>query len=781
MKKIIILLFLSLWLLSIQGKAQQCTFSGKVIDGVSNEPLFYSTVRLFQLPDSTLFMGVIANNDGTFLLQNIEYGSFLCNITSFGYQQEIFPVNFSKEKKHIDLGSIKLTPIINLLQGVGVSSQKVPTKLGKTVYNIDSALLTGTTTTLDLMKKLPELSVNQVEDAIDIKGVLGNTMVMLNGVSNPSQLKLKSIDPQSIKKIEIITEPSSEHDADVGGIVNIILKDEIHQGYSITFDANYLTPINRAEAFFSFNYNWKKVRYSVNYCYNFWGGKIKDTMYRETQDELQSYTYQSITKQEKNREQGHRIENRLDYYINEYNFLSFTFSNNFNPRIASYNFLSMNSINDSLLSSTTASTRNQDNYSIGNYTVFYRKNLKKNEDQKLTVNFNFHHQKAKNISEYIVSQVIDSIIIAEHSRNEVNNTTRYSYNLKIDYEHPVSDKFRFNTGALGYSQIFNNTFKDDKNTDTTYQYVTLKTHLYFDLLFNIGKFNFRIGNKVESYLAYIESQHIFNNTEYLPSLSISRNFSGYHTLSLNFRTGCFYPSVWALTPYTTYSADSTSSSAGNVKLKPQTRYTANLTYIFRKGGSMLRTMASYSYVKNMFTQQITFLEGNTIVRQLVNMPGKTTWALTVIYGYDSDLFSVGCTVIPFFEYFNNTRGYRKNISCDFSVYNYWYLPLDFEIDVDFSYGAKTLTPNGYFKAKPQLNIYLFKSFLKGDIRLAFGYTGLIFSNENFRVTEQDNFYEWNKTISSYKGFYLRFTYFLHGGKAYEKEYLESFKDSAKKE
>jgi hypothetical protein len=121
------------------------------------------------------------------------------------------------------------------------------------------------------------------------------------------------------------------------------------------------------------------------------------------------------------------------------------------------------------------------------------------------------------------------------------------------------------------------------------------------------------------------------------------------------------------------------------------------------------------------------------------------------------------------------------MSCDFSIYNYWYLPLDFEIDVDFSYGAKTLTANGYYKSKPQMNIYLYKSFLQGDIRLALGYTGLIFPQENIRVMEQDNFYEWNKTTSSYKGFYFRFTYALRGGKTYEKEYLENFKDGAKKE
>jgi hypothetical protein len=425
-------------------------------------------------------------------------------------------------------------------------------------------------------------------------------------------------------------------------------------------------------------------------------------------------------------------------------------------------------------------TLNRDNYSIGNYTIFYRRIFKKYEDQKLTINFNFHHQKAKNSTEYTVNQIIDSITFTEPARKEVNNSTHYSYNLKIDYEHPVTDKFGFNTGALGYYQIFNNKFEDGKTTDTAYKYETFKTHFYFDLLFKIGKFNFRIGNKVESYFAYIEYQHIFMNTEYLPSLSVSRNFSKYHTLSLNFRTGCFTPSVWMLAPYTTYSADSTSSTIGNIQLKPQTRYTANLTYIFRKGDFMIRTIASYNYMKNMFTQQITLSKQNTIMRQLVNMPGKTKWTLTVIYSYDSDLFSIGFSIAPFFEYFKNINGYKRNLSYDFSVYNYWYLPLGFGIDADFSYGAKTLTPNGYYKTKPQLNLYLHKSFLKGDMRIAFGYIGLIFFQESTSIIEQNNFYEWHKTISSFKGFYFRFTYALHGGKNYDKEYLEQFKDADKK-
>jgi hypothetical protein len=520
MKNIKIILLLSLLMAPTLINAQNGSLSGKVIDGSSGEPLAYSTVRLLQLPDSSLYKGTITGEDGKFMLQNITAGSFLCYVSSIGYQTEMFSVLFSKEKQHIDLGIIKLRPVIITLEGAEIISQSpVVTKLDRIVYLIDSSLLSGTTTTIDLMKKIPELSVNQVHDAVNIKGVAGTTMVMLNGVMNSAELKLKSIDLQSIEKIEIITDPSSEYDSDTGGVVNIILKEEVFQGYTLFFNANYLTPLNRVEISPSFSYNWEKTRYYFLYDYSYWGRKNKDTIYREYENGTQRNVYQSITNPEKYQEQSHYIENRLDYYINKSNFLNVTLSNNFSPRVASYNTFATNSINDSLLSEIGSSSQNHDNYTIGNYTVFYRKNFAKDETHKLTVNLNFHHMNAKSTSEYNMDKTIDNIVFNEATRDEITNATRYSYNLKADYYSPISDVFGFNTGALGYYQILNNKFEDGKNTDTAYLYQNLKTHFYVDLLFKVNKFNFRIGNKLEGYFTYMESQSVINQTEYLPSFS----------------------------------------------------------------------------------------------------------------------------------------------------------------------------------------------------------------------------------------------------------------------
>ncbi|MCL2040899.1 MAG: TonB-dependent receptor family protein [Bacteroidales bacterium] len=758
-------------------KAQHCSLSGKVIDGTSGDFLIYSTIKLLNISDSSIYKGTIPGVNGSFFLQDIIKGEYICCISHIGYQEKFYDIAFLKEKQHLDLETITLFPSINTLSEVEISTQnRVTTKFDRTIYHIDSSLLAGTTSTIDVLKKIPDLFVDQVYDAVNIKG-MSNTMVMLNGVLNPAETKLKSIDPQAIEKIEIITNPSSEYDSDVEGIVNIILKEERDQGFIINFDGNYLAPLSRIGVSPSFIYNWKRVQYHFSYDYYLWKRKDRDTTYRNFTENEKNHIYSSTSTTDKYTEQSHDICNRLDYYINKNNFISFSFLNNFNSRTASDDIFATNHIHDSLMNTISTHSQNTDNHSTGNYTFFYRKIFAKKEDHKLTVNFNFHNMKAKYSSEYDENKTFDNSNFIS-KRNETINASRYSYNFKMDYYHPVLEKFTYNVGALGYYQMFNNRFDDGGKSDTVYQYSNLKTHAYLDLVWKIKKFDFRLGNKIESYSTYMESEPVINTMEYLPSFTVSRKFLNHHQLNFNFRTANYYPSVWMLTPYITYSADSSSASVGNSGIKPQTHYLTSLTYLLRKNNSMLRIIASYSYMKNMFVTQNIISEQNILMRQITNMPGKSFLSLAMIYAYDGDLLSVGGSVTPFFEYFTHPHGYRDNTSCRVSLYSYWYLPLDFDIDVDFSYGGhKNLTPNGYYAEKPELNVYLSKNILKGDIKIMLGYTGLFIPKESVYVTDIENLYEWRKYTSSFRGVYFRFQYYLRHGKKFEKEQLEKYIDN----
>src|SRR5690606_19615155 len=80
-------------------------------------------------------------------------------------------------------------------------------------------------------------------DEIQLKGT-SNFKISINGKpsnmvsNNPSQV-LKSMPANSVKDVEVITDPGAKYDAEgVGGIINIVTDKRIDDGYSGSVGAN---------------------------------------------------------------------------------------------------------------------------------------------------------------------------------------------------------------------------------------------------------------------------------------------------------------------------------------------------------------------------------------------------------------------------------------------------------------------------------------------------------------------------------------------------------------
>ncbi|GGX33987.1 outer membrane beta-barrel protein [Aquimarina muelleri] len=112
---------------------------------------------------------------------------------------------------------------------------------GKLTFNLKNSALTTGQTALDMLKKLPGLSVGQ-NDNILFRGASGIN-VMLDGKMtylSGSQLTnlLKGMSAEDINKIELITSPTAEYDAaGNAGIINIIPKKKLKKGYAVDLRA----------------------------------------------------------------------------------------------------------------------------------------------------------------------------------------------------------------------------------------------------------------------------------------------------------------------------------------------------------------------------------------------------------------------------------------------------------------------------------------------------------------------------------------------------------------
>lgn len=117
-----------------------------------------------------------------------------------------------------------------------VFGQLITTDIDKTTYNTTNDPETPSLTALEMMRKVPMLTVDG-DDNLKLNGQ-ANFKILVNGKSSTlmsSNYKevLKSMPAGSIKNIEVITNPPAKYDAEgIGGIINIITDRKSIDGFN---------------------------------------------------------------------------------------------------------------------------------------------------------------------------------------------------------------------------------------------------------------------------------------------------------------------------------------------------------------------------------------------------------------------------------------------------------------------------------------------------------------------------------------------------------------------
>lgn len=153
----------------------------------------------------------------------------------------------SASQKQVDLGTLYTAEASEMLKGVEVVAQKplVKAEIDKISYSVEDDPDSKTNTTLEMLRKVPLVTVDG-EDNIQVNGS-SNFKVHVNGkpntlMSNNPKEVLRSLPANSVKSIEVITEPGAKYDAEgIGGILNIITDDARMQGYNVTVNARAAT------------------------------------------------------------------------------------------------------------------------------------------------------------------------------------------------------------------------------------------------------------------------------------------------------------------------------------------------------------------------------------------------------------------------------------------------------------------------------------------------------------------------------------------------------------
>jgi outer membrane receptor protein involved in Fe transport len=217
--------------------------AGIVLDSASHQPVPFATIALISLATQKPVDGAVCDDKGLFTLNKIPAGEYKISVSFIGYKTvNKAPLSVAEKGTDLNTGTILLASEAKQLKEVTVIGQKelIEEKVDRTVYNAEQDATAKGGDATDVLRRVPMLSVD-LDGNVSLRGNQ-NIKVLIN--NKPSTITagsvadaLKQIPSDMIKAVEVITSPSAKYDAEgSGGIINIILKKNTLEGFSLNAD-----------------------------------------------------------------------------------------------------------------------------------------------------------------------------------------------------------------------------------------------------------------------------------------------------------------------------------------------------------------------------------------------------------------------------------------------------------------------------------------------------------------------------------------------------------------
>ncbi len=218
---------------------------GVVVETASEEPMEFVNVGLFEPSGKTPIQGTSTDMEGAFSFTGVPPGRYYLEISFIGFKTkktEIFSI--SPSSGEIDLQEIPIELARNLLDEVEVTAERsaYSLSLDRKIYNVEKDIQGQVSSVTEILQNIPSVTVD-IDGQVSLRGT-SNVTYFING--KPSALlrangsaALQQIPANTIKRIEVITNPSAKYRPDgIGGIINIVLKEDSREGWNGVLSGN---------------------------------------------------------------------------------------------------------------------------------------------------------------------------------------------------------------------------------------------------------------------------------------------------------------------------------------------------------------------------------------------------------------------------------------------------------------------------------------------------------------------------------------------------------------
>jgi len=603
--------------------AASFTIRGQVVDSLSEETVPYATLRivLSNTPQNPVKM-LACDMDGKFETTIGNAGDYTMTIQSVGKTTITKAFTLNSSATTLNFGKVYMQDANELLGEVTVTAQRplVRVEIDKLTYSLQDDPEAITSNTLDMLRKVPMITVDG-EDRIQLKGS-SNYRIYINGKpsnllnNNPSEV-LKSMPANSVKDIEVITDPGAKYDAEgIGGIINIITDRRTLDGYTGTVRANAssLGQIGSG-AYLSL----KAGKLGVTGNFNYGHSNTPSNEAELIRENLIGNPPISVIQKGQSRSYGNYLYGNLEasYEIDTLNLLSFGFNRfggNF-KRKSEYDV--KESAGDVLLSHYLRNGHSKNVYGSTDVNVDFQHSTKK-KDELLTVSYRFSNSPDNSENN---SDIIGQLNYQGYKLDDINDAYTNEHTGQVDYTTPLGKGHTIEVGTkyiLRQNSSETDHFMEGERYPTaieTHEMFKHTQHIYSAYTghsFKAGNFGTKVGVRAEG--TSLDAKYKltpaqnFDKTYFdvVPNATLSYMLSMSQQMRLGYNMRIQRPGIWYLNPYVNQT-DPKNISYGNPNLDSEKSHNFNLNYSMFSQKFNLNGSLNYSFVNNSI-ERYTFID-----------------------------------------------------------------------------------------------------------------------------------------------------------------------------
>jgi outer membrane receptor protein involved in Fe transport len=764
------------------------SITGKVVLKDSKKPIEYATVSLYRMKDSSLVTGTITDEQGQFVLSNLNFGKYFIEISFIGFNtRRINDVMVKPDNIRVILEPVYLEFTTEQIKEVEIVASRpvLEFAIDKKIVHVSQDISSAGGTAASVLENTPSIE-SDIEGNVSLRGS-SNFKVLVDGkpsLQDGNDL-LKQIPADAIQQIEIITNPSAKYDPDgLGGIINIVMKKQRQGGINGLVTAAVGTG-GKYNATTQFNHQVKKINYT--------GGLTYSKHQFETRREFRRIIYSKDTSYRNTNATGFIFNNSLmlnagiDYALRPNSTFSLVLKGGQTSRgrdFESYYHEYSNSL-PSLYSFRESNAERDANPLEGGLSYsFYTVDQKHKIDALVNV-ASFSKNDDQDYIEYFSDETYKNYLQLPYEHRIIEDGTDFNTRAKTDYVYKISDKRKFEAG-------WQSDFDYDKGSYRFEIYDTLSTNwinpgnenkinfkhnvhalyaIFADEFWGLGWQAGLRGELTDRLLDQItlnQKFHIYR-FDYFPSLHISKKLPAKQQVQISYSRRINRPGDRELDPFPSF-FDRQNYRIGNPYLEPEYMNSFQGGYqkyvkagffstelYYRKTNGLMQRVAQldtgdiikYSYV-NISSDQSIGLES------VINMAFAKWWNFNLsgtIYNYKM----IGNVYDEEVNRTNNTWNMRLN--------NTFRLGENTRLQSMTFYNGPSVTAQGERKGFYSISAGLRQDFLKKRASLTFNVQD-IFSTFKMDIV-QNSPQLYNRMVFNHKSpvFMLNFSYRINNFKS----------------